>query len=493
VTTLEHAEPLASGDAHSHSGRRRGWLVRRALLASDLFGLVLAFSLTEAFYGGDSAGTTFGTAAEVALFIATLPLWIIVAKLYGLYDRDEERTDHTTSDDVIGVLHLTTIGTWIVFAASRLTGVADPDLARVTVFWGIAILAIVAARSLARAFCRGHESYVQNTLIVGADRVGRLIGRKLQKHPEYGLRLVGFVDEDTGDPIPGFGEDRVLGDLDNLPGLIRKFDVGRVILGFPANGHEELLGQITHLNDVGVQVDVVPRFYAVIAPGVDIHTAGGVSLISLPPLRLPRSSLLLKRSVDVIGSALALFFLAPFFLVIAALIKRDSPGPVFFRQRRMCGNDSSFRIWKFRTMTVDAEARKSEIAHLSIHAQEDGDPRMFKVEHDPRVTRVGRVLRRFSLDELPQFINVFRGEMSLVGPRPLIPEEHEHVASWRRRRLGLKPGITGLWQVNGRSELPFEEMVALDYRYVTHWSLWQDISLLFRTVPQVLRGTGAAE
>jgi exopolysaccharide biosynthesis polyprenyl glycosylphosphotransferase len=266
-----------------------------------------------------------------------------------------------------------------------------------------------------------------------------------------------------------------------------------VILGFPANGHEELLGQITHLNDVGVQVDVVPRFYSVIAPGVDIHTAGGVSLISLPPLRLPRSSLMLKRAVDIAGSTLALVFLAPFFLVIAVLIKRDSPGPVFFRQRRMCGHESSFSMWKFRTMAVDAEERKREIAHMSIHAQEDGDPRMFKVEKDPRVTRVGRVLRRYSLDELPQFINVLRGEMSLVGPRPLIPEEHEHVANWRRRRLGLKPGITGLWQVNGRSELPFEEMVALDYRYVTHWSLWQDISLLFRTVPKVVRGTGTGE
>jgi exopolysaccharide biosynthesis polyprenyl glycosylphosphotransferase len=463
------------------------------LLASDLFGLVLAFSLTEAFYGGDSAGTTFGTAAEVGLFIATLPVWIVVAKLYGLYDKDEERTDHSTSDDVIGVLHLTTIGTWIVFAGSRLTGVADPDLARVTVFWGFAILAIVAARAIARTFCRGHESYMQNTLIVGADRVGRLIGRKLQKHPEYGLRLVGFVDEDTGDPIPGFGDARVLGDLDNLPRLIRTFDVGRVILGFPANGHEELLGQITHLNDVGVQVDVIPRFYAVIAPGVDIHTAGGISLISLPPLRLPRSSLLLKRCVDVVGSMLALVFLAPFFLVIAVLIKHDSRGPVFFRQRRMCGDDSSFRIWKFRTMTVDAEARKSGIAHLSIHAQEDGDPRMFKVEHDPRVTRVGRVLRRFSLDELPQFINVLRGEMSLVGPRPLIPEEHRHVTEWRRRRLQLKPGLTGMWQVNGRSELPFEEMVALDYRYVTNWSPWLDLGLMLKTVPQMLRGGAAAQ
>jgi len=493
VTTVEHAELIGGSDAVSRSSRRRGWLVRRALLASDVLGLIVAFTLTESLFGGASNGDSFGSAAEVGLFIGTLPIWIVLAKLYGLYDRDEERTDHSTSDDVIGVLHLTTVGTWIVFAGSRLTHVADPAVARVTVFWGVAIGAIVSARALARSLCRGHESYVQNTLIVGADRVGRLIGRKLAQHPEYGLRLVGFVDEDADAPIPGFGDAHVLGSLDSVPKLIRRFNVGRVIIGFPANGHEELLGQITYLNDVGVQVDVVPRFYAVVAPGVDIHTAGGVSLISLRPLRLPRSSLVLKRAVDIVGAALALVLLAPVFLVVALLIKRDSPGPVFFRQERMRGNNSSFRMWKFRTMTADAEARKSQVAHLSIHAQEDGDPRMFKVPHDPRVTRLGRVLRRFSIDELPQFINVLKGEMSLVGPRPLIPEEHEHVATWRRRRLGLKPGITGLWQVNGRSDLPFEEMVALDYRYVTHWSLWLDLSLLFKTIPQVLRGTGAAQ
>jgi lipopolysaccharide/colanic/teichoic acid biosynthesis glycosyltransferase len=179
--------------------------------------------------------------------------------------------------------------------------------------------------------------------------------------------------------------------------------------------------------------------------------------------------------------------LAPVFGMLALLIKRDSPGPVFFRQERMGVDDKTFRIFKFRTMAADADERKPEYAHLNRHARNGGDPRMFKVHDDPRVTKFGRFLRRYSLDELPQLINVLKGEMSLVGPRPLILDEHNHVGDWARKRLDLRPGITGLWQVLGRSEIPFGEMTQLDYLYVTNWSLWNDVSLILRTLPAVLR------
>jgi lipopolysaccharide/colanic/teichoic acid biosynthesis glycosyltransferase len=174
------------------------------------------------------------------------------------------------------------------------------------------------------------------------------------------------------------------------------------------------------------------------------------------------------------------------FAVVAALIKLDSRGPVFFRQVRMGGGGQRFRMFKFRTMVADAEARKAELRHLNKHTEPGSDPRMFKIPDDPRVTRVGRFLRRSSLDELPQLLNVLRGEMSLVGPRPLILEEDRHVDDWARKRLDLKPGMTGLWQVLGRSDIPFDEMVKLDYLYVTTWSLWQDFRLLFRTIPLVV-------
>jgi lipopolysaccharide/colanic/teichoic acid biosynthesis glycosyltransferase len=180
--------------------------------------------------------------------------------------------------------------------------------------------------------------------------------------------------------------------------------------------------------------------------------------------------------------------LAPMFALIALLIKLDSPGPVFFRQLRMGIGNRVFRMYKFRTMTADADEKKAEFASLNKHAHRGGDPRMFKIADDPRVTTVGRFLRRYSLDELPQLLNVLKGEMTLVGPRPLILEEDRHVEDWARRRLDLKPGMTGLWQVLGRNEIPFEEMVRLDYLYVTSWSLARDFLLLFQTIPLILKG-----
>jgi lipopolysaccharide/colanic/teichoic acid biosynthesis glycosyltransferase len=245
---------------------------------------------------------------------------------------------------------------------------------------------------------------------------------------------------------------------------------------------------IRELNELGVQVDVVPRFFDVLSPAVDIHTVEGIPLIGLRPPHLSRSSAFLKRSLDLIAACAGLIVLAPLFAVVALAIKLDSRGPVLFRQVRMGAGGLPFHILKFRTMTVDADARKADVAHLNKHAQTGGDPRMFKIEDDPRVTRVGRVLRRFSIDELPQLLNVVRSEMSLVGPRPLILEEDAHVTDWAERRLDLKPGITGIWQVLGRDGIPFEEMVKFDYVYVTSWSLGGDLRLLLRTIPIAVRG-----
>jgi lipopolysaccharide/colanic/teichoic acid biosynthesis glycosyltransferase len=212
-------------------------------------------------------------------------------------------------------------------------------------------------------------------------------------------------------------------------------------------------------------------------------------LVGLPSPHLSGSSRLLKRSLDLSASALGLLLLSPIFLVVAVLVKLDSPGSVFFRQVRMGASNRPFRVYKFRTMVADAEQRKPDVAHMNMH--NGGDSRMFKVPGDPRVTRVGRVLRRWRVDELPQLLNVLSGRMSLVGPRPLILDEDQHVASWARRRLDLKPGMTGLWQVLGASDIPFEEMTKLDYLYVTNWSLREDLRLILLTLPALTRARSA--
>ncbi|HEY4811556.1 MAG TPA: sugar transferase, partial [Solirubrobacteraceae bacterium] len=223
----------------------------------------------------------------------------------------------------------------------------------------------------------------------------------------------------------------------------------------------------------------------VLGPAVEIDDVEGVTVLGVNPPWLPRSSRAIKRGMDLLIAAPLLIFLAPLLGLLAVAIKLDSHGPVFFAQERVGRGGRHFRLFKLRTMVADAEQRRAELLAAST------DPGWLKVEHDPRVTRMGRWLRRLSLDELPQLWNVVRGEMSVVGPRPLIPSEDDHVHGWARGRLDLTPGITGYWQVLGRTRIPFEEMVKLDYLYVMNWSLWEDVRLMLRTLPVVLGGRGA--
>ena len=464
--------------------------MRRTLLVADLLGLMCAFVAAELLFSSPSSDADRAPPEiELLVFAGTLPLWVLLAKGYGLYDRDEERTDHTTPDDLVPIFHLITVGAWMVFAGAALTGLADPNLTKLAAFWALAVVLVTLARAAARAFCRRRSSYLQNAVILGAGEVGRLVARKLMRHREYGINVIGFVDHahlnggDSEDGLP------VLGPPERLCGIVRQLGVKRVVVGFPVMPYSETADLIRDVNELGVQVDVVPRLFELVSPAVGIHTAEGVPLVGLPPPRLSRSSRLLKRCIDAGVAAVGLAMLAPFLLVVGTLIKVDSRGPVFFRQTRMGCGKRTFRIFKFRTMAADADERKAEVADLNVHANE-GERCMFKIPADPRLTRVGRFLRRYSLDELPQLINVLTGDMSLVGPRPLILEEDRLVNGWERRRLDLKPGMSGLWQVLGRSDIPFEEMVRLDYLYVTTWSIWTDVRLLLRTVPLVFRGHG---
>jgi exopolysaccharide biosynthesis polyprenyl glycosylphosphotransferase len=471
--------------------RRRGWLVRRLLLVADLVGLIFAYLAAALLF--EESGATHGALAlpeEALIFAASLPGWIVFARAYGLYSRDDERADHSTADDAPGVFHMVTVGAWFFYAFAAVAGVGSPDLRKLLAFWALAIGMSLGARALARSISRRTITYIQNTVIVGAGDVGQGVARKLLQHPEYGVNLVGFLDSDPKERPDDLAHVAILGSPDELPSFIRLLDIERVVVAFTGQDDRRTLELIRALKDFDVQVDVVPRLFDIVGPGADVNSVAGIPLLSLPPVRLSRFSRLLKRSVDVFLAIAGLLALAPLFAAIALAIWLDSRGSIFFRQTRVGMGNRSFRIWKFRTMVADADGRKSDLAHLNKHAGPGRDARMFKVPNDPRVTRVGRFLRRYSLDELPQLLNALRGQMSLVGPRPLVLEEDRHVEAWARRRVDLKPGITGPWQVLGRSDIPFEEMVKLDYLYVTTWSLWNDLRLLARTVPCVARGRG---
>ncbi len=469
---------------------RRGWLVRRVLVLADLVGLSGAFLLAELSTPSGGGPNPVSQGGEWLLFAFALPAWVVVARLYGLYSRDEERTDHGTIDDFGGVFHLVTIGTCITFFAGSLSGLVDPSRSKMAVFWLAAVVFMSLGRVLGRIACRRSASYLQKTLVVGSGGAAELIARKVQRHPEYGLELAGVID-DMVDEDPA-GEELTslprFSSLATAPLLARALAVERVIVAFPHAERERVIHLIRELRSLNVQIDVVPFFFDVLSPSMDVHSIEGLPLLGLRPARLPKSSILFKRTMDLALSALGLLVLAPLFGLVAVAIKLDSRGPVFFRQVRMGHKGKTFRIFKFRTMELDADARKSGVRHLSKHERNGGDPRMFKISNDPRVTRVGRFLRRYSLDELPQLLNVLKGDMSLVGPRPLTLEEDDYVNDWARHRLDLKPGVTGPWQVLGRDEIPFGEMVELDYRYVTNWSMSGDLKLILRTVPIVSRG-----
>jgi exopolysaccharide biosynthesis polyprenyl glycosylphosphotransferase len=491
-TRAERMDPMLQ-KGRNFASRRRGWVMRRMLLAADVLGLALAFAGATLLYGSEGPSDQLAGFGELALFLVSLPVWILVAKLHGLYDRDEERADHSTVDDIVGVLHVVTIGAWFFLMASLATGVADPNLVKLGSFWALAIGFIATGRAAARALCRRSVSYLQNTIIVGAGEVGQLVARKLLKHPEYGLNLVGFVDEHPRERREDLEHLTVLGSPADLRGLIQLLDVDRVIVAFSNEPEERVLALVRSLSNQDIQVDIVPRLFDVVGPKVGIHTVEGLPLVGLPPARLSRSSTMAKRGFDVAVASIVLLLTAPLFAFIAWRVKRDSPGPVLFRQTRLGLNMREFTALKFRTMTMDTDpsAHREYIERSSQNGVGTNGNGLFKLDRSDTVTRSGRWLRKTSLDELPQLINVLRGEMSLVGPRPCIDYETETFAPHHFERFLVPAGITGLWQVTARANATFAEALDMDVAYVRGWSLGLDLRLLCRTPFQLLRQRGA--
>jgi exopolysaccharide biosynthesis polyprenyl glycosylphosphotransferase len=331
---------------------------------------------------------------------------------------------------------------------------------------------------------RRHGIGVDRVLIVGADELGRAVMRNLVARPELGYRVVGFVDDDLskGD----LGRFKALGGLESIGGIVKGERVDEVIITLPWTYHRTIMGLVRSCESLGVRARVVPDVFQLSLNRVDMDDLGGIPLMGLKDTRLPRSAQLFKRGLDFVFAALALTITSPLLLVVAALIRLDSPGPALFKQQRVGQGGRLFDIYKFRTMRLGAE---EEVAQLK--AQNESTGPLFKMKADPRITGLGRVLRRSSLDEVPQFINVLRGEMSVVGPRPGLPSEVAEYQPWHRQRLEVPPGITGLWQVSGRSELTFDEMCLLDIYYIENWSLGLDLTIMLRTIPRVFLADGA--
>lgn len=460
------------------------------LVLADLLGLTVAFVTARLLFGPEGApGDVVSTATEAVLFACALPVWVVVAKLHGLYERDEERTDHSTVDEFVGVFHVVSAGVWVVSLTAWLANLADPNPFRLATFWLLAVSLVTLGRSAGRSFCRHHVAYLQNAIIVGAGDVGQLVARKFLKHPEYGVNLVGFVDAQPKERRADLEHLTLLGGPEDLCELIRTFDVERVIFAFSNESHQQGVELIRAVRDLGVQVDIVPRYFDIVGPRAAIHTVEGLPLVGLPPGRLSRSSRFIKRTIDVSGALIGLLITAPLFAFVAWKIRRDSPGPVFFRQLRLGIGMKEFTALKFRTMKVgtdDAPHRAfiKTILKDNVAQNENG---LFKLNRDDDITPFGRWLRKTSLDELPQLVNVLRGDMSLVGPRPCIPYETEGFEAHHFERFLVPAGLTGLWQVTARAHATFAEALEMDVAYARGWSLALDLQLLWKTPLQLVR------
>jgi exopolysaccharide biosynthesis polyprenyl glycosylphosphotransferase len=448
---------------NGHS-KRRNSLGRLALLCGDLlvvviclFGVTLMFSDAHFIPGW---------------VIAFLPVYALLAKMAGLYDRDQFVLHKTTLDETPALVAVSAIFALFVegVQAIQYTGGSHP-----LPLWAIMSVGLVLMRGLVR-FITVRVMAPERVLVVGDAATTAVIRRKLAQDPSLNATVVGRV----GSGGTGERPDKLLGTVDQLQAVISDHTIDRVVVAPTHEGGEDVVDIIRLTTSCGVKVAVLPRLLEVIGTAVEFDDLGGHVLLGVRDFGLTPSSRLLKRSFDLVTSGAALVVLAPVVAVIAVAIKVSSPGPVLFHQTRVGRHGSEFQMFKFRTMVADADERKHELLALN----QAGD--MFKIPDDPRTTKVGRLLRRRSLDELPQLINVLVGDMSLVGPRPLIPEEDRLFSGWQRRRYHVAPGITGPWQILGSSRVPVSDMVTIDYLYCANWSLWLDAKILARTIPYVL-------
>lgn len=470
--TLEEssaADVPASVRAQSLWPRResRGWqyaVLRRMLALADVAAALLASLLV--------AGVGSVEAAQLTWSLAFLPAWIAVAKVLGLYDRDQRSLRHLTVDEAPQIVLWAFLGTAFLSLFLELVPAGRLDAGSAVSVGAVAGLSAFVLRAFTRWLWRA-VTPPERTLIVGAAASAQAVRRKLELFPDLHMTVV--------------AEREVLGAESNDRDRLRAID--RLVFVPSTFVEEEARGVMELARATGVMLSIVPPWHSIFGSAVQLNHLAELPLLEYRTGHISRSTLFLKRIVDVALSALACVVLLPAFLVVPLAIKLDSRGPVFFRQERVGRGGARFTILKFRTMVADAEAHLADVAHLNRHASMD--PRMFKAVNDPRVTSVGRLLRRFSLDELPQLINVLRGEMSLVGPRPLVPEEDRSVTGWATLRSSVPPGITGMWQVHGASRLTFSEMIRLDYEYVSDLSLRRDFQLMMRTLP-VLFGRGTA-
>jgi exopolysaccharide biosynthesis polyprenyl glycosylphosphotransferase len=443
----------------------RDRMFRRSLALADALAASLALLVGIEVLGEDTVRPA------AALFV---PLAVVLSKCIGLYDRDELLLNKTTLDDTPALVQLATLYTLLAWLLEPV--LVDGYLGRTQVLglWWLLIMASLVGRFAARELAR-RVTASERCLLVGDVEAASRLAQQLTDSHGVKAAIAQRIE---------LAPDDLEGTARRIEHAVQHREIHRVVLAPHTVDSDGVLDAIRVSKALGVKVSLLPRVFEVVGSSVEFDELSGMTVLGLRRSGLSRSSWMLKRAMDWTGASIVLGLCSPLLLAIAVAIKLESRGRVLFRQTRVGRDGRRFEMFKFRTMVDDAEALKAE---LESRNEADG---LFKIADDPRVTRVGRLLRRTSLDEVPQMINVLRGEMSLVGPRPLVVDEDDMVQGWDRRRLQLTPGITGPWQILGSARVPLREMVKIDYLYVANWSLWGDVKILLRTVPYMLRRRG---
>jgi exopolysaccharide biosynthesis polyprenyl glycosylphosphotransferase len=470
-------------------GGRRDWVLTAVLLATDTVTIALAFYTSWAIryvaeIGPEIEETNFVPFSVFAPLLAGLiPISLLTFAMSGLY---RQRRGTEWFDDIPSVTRATALATMSVFALVAL--LRYPATSRLTFIlaWILAAVFVVAGRALVQfvaTLLHRRGVGVERVLVVGGNNLGRIIMQSLSSRAHLGYQVVGFVDDDkAGD----FGRFRHLGGLDDVERLAEEERIDQVIVALPAASHAAILRIVDHCRQGQVSFKLVPDLYEMSLSRVDVDTVSGIPLIGLKDVSILGWNALTKRAIDIVVSGLVLTVLSPLLAITALLIKLESPGPILYRHTRIGKNRQPFTMYKFRSMRQNADRERT-----ALFSDDNSDRRLFKDRQDPRRTRIGGFIRRWSIDELPQLWNVLIGDMSVVGPRPQIPPEVANYEDWHYKRLAVSPGLTGLWQVSGRSELTFDEMVIYDIYYIENWSLGLDFRILLRTLPAVLHGRGA--
>lgn len=483
---------MTDGGFVDRSSRRR--IITGFLVVVDAVAVLAAGGLATIIrFGAQNPDVGFENISDDVTFlqvsVALAAIWLISFALSGLYNLERLAWGLGEFSRLARALAMGVVA-FILFTYA----IKTPGLSRAwtLVAFSLALVFVFAGRLVVRGALsrlRRRGRFQRRTLVVGCNEEAADLIRALGRRPEQGLKVVGFVMSAQAGQL---GLDHcgplapLLGDARAVTDIVHRESIDTVIIASTAFDHAVMARMIAELRGVDVSIHVSSGLFEVLTTRVLVREVAGVPLITVRPVSLSAANLRTKRAFDLAVAGLVLIVGLPAWLFLMAAIKAESPGPVFYRQRRVGKDREPFDMLKFRSMHVDAEAR---LAELQEHNEATGP--LFKMRNDPRVTRVGRFMRKFSIDEFPQLINVIKGEMSLVGPRPPLPNETTLYTDHHWRRMEVPPGLTGLWQVSGRSSLTFDEMIKLDLFYIENWSVGFDLALLLRTVPAVVFARGA--